>query len=159
MSEEKYISVIIPTYNRCSFIADALNSVLIQNVNRIEIIVVDDGSTDGTQDVLKPYMKAIRYFYQNNREVSAARNRGVQESQGELIAFLDSDDLWLPGKLKTQIDKVNSEDIVSFEGVEWLVGREDDRALLKECENVKWPRYNGDGYVRDPVLDVIYLAP
>jgi glycosyltransferase involved in cell wall biosynthesis len=154
MYEQKHISVIIPTYNRDNFIVDAIKSVLIQGVDHMEIIVVDDGSTDCTQDVLKPYMNAIRYICQDNRGVSAARNCGVRESHGELLAFLDSDDLWLPGKLKAQIYKVSCDDVLSFEGVEWFVDREEDRPFLKECENVEWPRHNPDGYVEDPVLDV-----
>jgi glycosyltransferase involved in cell wall biosynthesis len=154
MQRQKYISVIIPTFNRRSFIVDAVESVLIQAVDDLEIIVVDDGSTDGTKDVLKPYMGAIRYIYQNNRGVSAARNRAVQEGRGELLAFLDSDDLWLPGKLRAQIDKLSAEGVLSFEGVEWFVDREEDKPLLEGCRNVKWPRSDASGYVIDAVLDV-----
>ena len=154
MKLEKQVSVIIPTFNRQNFIIDAVMSVLAQDIEDLELIIVDDGSTDGTQDILKPYMKAIRYIYQDNQGVSAARNRGVRESCGEMLAFLDSDDLWAPGKLKTQIDKVRSEDVLSFEGVEWFVDREEDQAFLKQCENVIWPRCDASGYVIDPVLDV-----
>jgi glycosyltransferase involved in cell wall biosynthesis len=131
-----------------------VKSILIQNINNLEIIVVDDGSTDGTQNALRPYMKDIRYIYQENRGVSAARNRGVRESRGDLLAFLDSDDLWLPGKLQAQIDKVCLEDVLSFEGVKWFVDRDEDREFLDQCENVKWPRCNAAGYIIDPVLDI-----
>ncbi|MGZ8941495.1 MAG: glycosyltransferase family 2 protein [Methylobacter sp.] len=154
MQSEKHITVIIPTFNRRSFIVDAVNSVLAQDIDDLEIIVVDDGSTDGTQIALEPYMKAIRYIYQDNRGVSAARNRGVRESRGELLAFLDSDDLWLPGKLKAQIDKVCCEDVLSFGGVEWFVDREEDREFLNQCESVVWPRCDASGYIIDPVLDI-----
>jgi glycosyltransferase involved in cell wall biosynthesis len=155
MLENKYISVIIPTYNRYNFIADAVRSVLDQDVENLEIIVVDDGSTDVTQDILQPYKQSIRYIYQDNRGVSAARNRGVQESHGELIAFLDSDDIWSSGKLKAQIDKLCSEDfILSFEGVEWFVDREEDQIYINKTRDVKFPRCDEDGYVIDPVLDV-----
>ncbi len=135
-------------------VAQAVDSVLNQAIDDCEIIVVDDGSTDGTRDVLKPYRNVIRYVYQDNRGVSAARNRGVRESRGELLAFLDSDDLWAPGKLAAQIDKVTSDEIVSFEGVEWFVEREEDRPFLGQCRSVKWPRCNESGFVIDPVLDV-----
>jgi glycosyltransferase involved in cell wall biosynthesis len=148
------ITVIIPTFNRRRFITEAVDSVLAQNIDDLEIIVVDDGSTDGTYDILKPYMKTIRYIHQDNRGVSAARNRGVRESRGELLAFLDSDDLWSPEKLKTQINKVHSENVISFEGVEWFVDSEDNREFLNQCESVMWPRCDASGYVINPVLDV-----
>jgi glycosyltransferase involved in cell wall biosynthesis len=96
------VSVIIPTYNRRDFIREALASVLAQSCQDFELIVVDDGSTDGTESAVRefPY---TRYIFQENRGVSAARNVGVGLSSGELIAFLDSDDLWQPRKLETQI--------------------------------------------------------
>src|ERR1700722_8184872 len=118
MQSEKHITVIIPTFNRRDFIADAVNSVLMQDINGLEVIVVDDGSTDDTVGVLKPYMRDIRYIFQDQRGASAARNRGVRESRGQLLAFLDSDDLWLPGKLKAQLGKVCSEEVLSFHGVQ-----------------------------------------
>jgi glycosyltransferase involved in cell wall biosynthesis len=68
------------------------------------VIVVDDGSTDGTRRILQPYQKKIRILHQQNRGVSSARNRGIAAASGRLIAFLDSDDLWLPGKLSTQVN-------------------------------------------------------
>jgi glycosyltransferase involved in cell wall biosynthesis len=156
MQSDKHISVIIPTFNRRAFIVDAVESVLAQDIGDLEIIVVDDGSTDETHDALKPYMniKAIRYIRQDNQGVSAARNRGVRESHGELLAFLDSDDLWSAGKLKTQIDKVRIEEVLSFEGVEWFVDNEEDSDYLNESERVIWPRCDTSGYVVDPVLDV-----
>lgn len=96
------ISVIIPTYNRGWVLKEAIDSVLSQDFDSFEMIVVDDGSTDNTPDVLGRYGDRITVIPQSNRGVSAARNRGVREAKGDLIAFLDSDDLWLPGKLATQ---------------------------------------------------------
>ena len=148
------ISVVIPTFNRRSLVVDAVKSVLAQEIDEMEIIVVDDGSTDGTQDVLKPYLKVIRYIRQDNLGVSAARNHGVRESRGELIAFLDSDDLWSPGKLKAQMNQLSDGDTLSFGGVEWFVDREQDKALLNRCQAARWPRCDTTGYVIDPVLDV-----
>jgi len=95
------VSVIIPTYNRQDFVKEAVASVLRQNeVKPQEVIVVDDGSTDDTEKALKDFGKEIIYFFQNNRGVSSARNVGICLAKGEWIAFLDSDDLWLPGKLR-----------------------------------------------------------
>lgn len=97
------VSVIIPTFNRGWTIADAVESVLVQDYRPFELIVVDDGSTDDTEQVLMRYGAEIRVIRQGNRGVSAARNTGIQHSRGELIAFLDSDDTWRPGKLAVQV--------------------------------------------------------
>lgn len=96
------VSIIIPTYNRQDFIKEAVESVLTQDYSCYELIVVDDGSTDTTRSILARYPE-IMYCYQENRGVSSARNHGLACSQGNLIAFLDSDDLWLPRKLSTQV--------------------------------------------------------
>lgn len=104
------VSVIIPTYNRARVIRDAVDSVLAQDFRDFELIVVDDGSTDGTRDILDAYLDAsdgnfprIRALTQENRGVSAARNRGIAAASGQYVAFLDSDDLWFPKKLSTQV--------------------------------------------------------
>jgi glycosyltransferase involved in cell wall biosynthesis len=96
-------SVIIPTFNRRRWIGEAVESVLAQDVP-LELIVVDDGSTDGTAEVLEPFRGRLRYIRRENAGVSAARNRGVREASGCWIAFLDSDDRWLPGKLAPQLE-------------------------------------------------------
>lgn len=100
------VSVIIPTYNRHAFLADAIDSVLAQTYTDLEVIVVDDGSTDSTALMVKERFgpdPRVRYFYQNNAERCVARNRGIAESRGEFLAFLDSDDLWLPSKIEKQV--------------------------------------------------------
>lgn len=105
------ISVIIPTYNRASQILGAVESVLAQSSAPFETIVIDDGSTDHTAEVLAPVMDRIRYIRTENGGVSAARNRGILEARGEWIAFLDSDDTWEPLKLERQwaaVSKVDS---------------------------------------------------
>ncbi len=96
------VSVIIPTYNRSSLLLEALDSVYKQTFPDFELIVIDDGSTDGTAKALDSYKDRLVYCFQNNRGVSAARNRGIRMARGRWIAFLDSDDLWLPDKLETQ---------------------------------------------------------
>ena len=98
------VSVIIPTYNRAEYLPEAIDSVLNQAYQDFEIIVIDDGSTDNTREALLPYMEKIRYMYQENKGISAARNAGIKISNGEYIAFLDSDDIWFPEKLEMQVD-------------------------------------------------------
>ena len=97
------VSVVIPTCNRAHFVRQAITSVLQQDYPDIELIVVDDGSRDGTAAVVSGFGPDVRYLWQENRGVSAARNRGVAVSTGDLIAFLDSDDLWLPSKVSAQV--------------------------------------------------------
>jgi glycosyltransferase involved in cell wall biosynthesis len=93
------ISVVIATYNHGAFIAEAIESVLAQTVADRELIVVDDGSTDGTHEVVARYGEAVRYLRQENRGAFAARNRGRDEARSDLVAFLDADDAWEPEAL------------------------------------------------------------
>lgn len=102
------VSIIIPTYNRAHFIKQAVESALIQTYQDFELIVVDDGSTDDTKQVLADYAGRLQYIYQPNQGRSAARNRGIELAQGEYIAFLDSDDLWLPNKLSRQVPALDT---------------------------------------------------
>jgi glycosyltransferase involved in cell wall biosynthesis len=103
------VSVIIPTYNRGWIIREAIDSVLEQDFIDFELIVVDDGSTDDTADILKTFGRDINVIRQSNQGVSAARNRGIAASSGQLIAFLDSDDLWLSHKLAVQVEFFTSQ--------------------------------------------------
>ncbi|MCH8068651.1 MAG: glycosyltransferase [Candidatus Marinimicrobia bacterium] len=98
------VSVIIPTLNRSSLLQRALDSVLSQTVSPNEIIVVDDGSTDETVSVIQSKYPGVIYLHQHNQGVSAARNYGIRKATGIWLAFLDSDDSWLPNKLAHQID-------------------------------------------------------
>lgn len=102
--EKPLVSVIIPVYNRCGWIAEALDSVLGQDYRPFELIVVDDGSTDSTPWILSSYGSRIRVIQQQNCGVSAARNLGADNARGEFLAFLDSDDYWLPGKIALQAE-------------------------------------------------------
>lgn len=102
------VSVIIPTYNRGAFLEETVSSALAQTFTNWEILVVDDGSTDHTESVLAPYADALRYVRIAHSGVSAARNVGIRETGGEWVAFLDSDDLWLPKKLERQIRALQS---------------------------------------------------
>lgn len=97
------VSVVMPAYNCAAYIAEALESVLGQTLPPHEVIVVDDGSTDNTRAALEPYATRIRYLHQANQGASAARNSALAVASGELIAFLDADDVWLPEKLQRQV--------------------------------------------------------
>lgn len=101
---DQLVSVIIPTYNRARFLVQAVDSVLRQTYRNFEIIVVDDGSTDNTKEVVSQYAsEPLKYVFQKNNGPSAARNTGIKLARGEYIAFLDSDDLWDPCKLEVQL--------------------------------------------------------
>lgn len=97
------VSIVIPTYNRWPMVRDAVESVLGQNYKQFELIVVDDGSQDKTVENLESYGSALRVISQSQRGVAAARNLGVRSSSGRYLSFLDSDDLWQPRKLETQV--------------------------------------------------------
>lgn len=107
VSETPQVSVIIPTFNRAWAVGRAIDSVLSQDYPNFELIVVDDGSTDPTRDLLSAYTDRIVCIYQSNQGVSAARNRGIAAASGDLIAFLDSDDYWLTDKLSRQVGFFN----------------------------------------------------
>lgn len=98
------ISVIIPTHNRCDVLARALRSVFAQTLPPDQVIVIDDGSDDETRFMVSRDFPQVIYHYQPNQGVSAARNAGLRMADKNWIAFLDSDDEWLPGKLQTQLD-------------------------------------------------------
>ena len=102
------ISTIIPTYNCQKYIRDAVDSVLSQTYPVHEVIVVDDGSTDGTEEVLADYAGRIRYFRQSNSGPPVARNTGLANATGDFIALLDSDDLWVPNKIQRQMEYLES---------------------------------------------------
>lgn len=103
MCKPNTISVIIPVFNGARYIAAALDSVFNQNYNNIEVIVVNDGSTDNSENIIKSY--DIRYLKQENLGVAVARNNGIKLSKGEFLAFLDQDDVWQPDKLSLQYNQ------------------------------------------------------
>src|SRR5271157_607063 len=101
------VSVIIPTYNRCKYVQEAIESVLAQSFTNYELIVIDDGSTDETDKIIpKKYADKLNYVWQENQGESKARNLGISLAQGEYLAFLDSDDKWHPDKLKYQVEAI-----------------------------------------------------
>jgi hypothetical protein len=138
------VSVIIPTYNTAHLISDAIDSVLAQTYRDLEIIVVDDGSTDNTAEVLADYQDRISYIYQENQERSAARNNGIGRAQGEYVAFLDADDYWAPDKLTKQIAL--------------LAQRPDLGLVYSQAQTFygdrKWPRILGTDFSKIEELNV-----
>lgn len=108
------VTVIIPTYNREDSIIRTLQSILNQSYRPLDIVIIDDGSQDNTKDIIQPYLAvdnncSIRYFYQKNAGVSAARNYGIKMARGEYISFCDSDDILLPGKIEKQVRYMQQE--------------------------------------------------
>ena len=104
--ELRRVTCVIPTFNAAAFVAEAIESVLAQTYAETEIIVVDDGSTDLTEDVVRSFGKKVTYLPRPHRGAAAAKNDGIRASTGELIAFLDADDLWAPEKLARQIARL-----------------------------------------------------
>jgi O-antigen biosynthesis protein len=149
------VSVVIPTYNRAQLVARALDSVLAQSFRDFEALVIDDGSTDDTAGVVRRYVQMdtrVRYLRQHpNRGVGAARNVGLRESRGELIAFLDSDDYWFPAKLERQVDLMRDApaDVgLVYCGVE-NVNERGERWLYE-------PKSRGDVYARLLTKNVVH---
>jgi len=145
------VSVIIPTYNRAAYLAEALNSVLSQTYKDFELIVIDDGSTDNTKEIVKKFSGEIRYFYQKNQGVSAARNVGIINSNGEFVSFLDSDDLWEKKKLERQIDffDKNKEAKVCYTDEVWI------RKGKRVNQMKKHAKYSGDVFKKSLPLCII----
>lgn len=100
------VSVILPCHNGSLWVSDAIDSVLRQTYSDFELVVIDDGSADSSKDAISPFLvdRRVRYFYQENRGFSAAENKGIKESRGDLIGFIGQDDLWLPNKLELQTE-------------------------------------------------------
>ncbi len=105
-TEQPLVSVVIPTYNREKYVGEAIQSVLNQSYKNVEVVVINDGSTDNTEQIVKEIMEKddrVKYFYQENQGSAAARNKGIQEASGEYIAFLDSDDIYLPFAIEKMV--------------------------------------------------------
>lgn len=144
--EQGMVSVIIPTYNRRRFLVEAVQSVLNQRAFQgdnpagdFEIIIIDDGSTDGTEEAVRKIAGPIRYFFQEHQGVSRARNHGLKKARGEFVAFLDSDDLWLPDKIKLQMNVM--------ENFSWMMGCTTDELWIRRGRRVnpkrKHQKYSG----------------
>jgi glycosyltransferase involved in cell wall biosynthesis len=147
------ISVVIPTYNRGQMVKEAVCSVLAQDFRNFELILVDDGSTDNTPDILDEFRDELIVIRQENKGVSAARNRGIAAASGELIAFLDSDDLWLPKKLSEQAGFFQSNPDALICQTEEIWIRNGVRV------NPKKKHQKRSGMIFDPSLSLCLVSP
>jgi glycosyltransferase involved in cell wall biosynthesis len=148
------VSIIIPTYNRSGFLKESVESVLSQTFNDFELIIVDDGSTDDTADVVSSSCDPrIQYEYQVNRGVSSARNVGVSLATAPYIAFLDSDDIWLPGKLENQLSFFHERPDISICQTEELWVRNGRRV------NPRQKHAKHSGWIFEACLPLCIVSP
>ncbi len=133
------VSVVIPTFNRASMVGEAIESALRQTYQRLEVIVVDDGSEDDTPAVLARFSDRIRVIRQSNAGAGVARNRAIDAARGDLIAFLDSDDEWLDFKLELQVAVLQAMPDIDFLFTEFRVRRQDGQILHSGAK-----RWHGD---------------
>jgi len=154
-----YVSVIIPVYNGESYLAEAVESILRQNHELLEIIIVDDGSTDNTAKVVAGLRGNVRYVHQSNSGPSAARNRGLKMTQGDLIGFLDADDLWGKNKLKIQIGHFEKnpslEIVLGYLQKMQMVSEDKDTPKFKEWDQPIMNMHLGSGLFRKSVFDKV----
>ena len=147
------ISVIIPTFNRKKTLGRAIQSVMNQSLSPFEILIIDDGSNDGTEEWVKENFQNIKYIYQNNRGVSSARNKGIENAYGDWVAFLDSDDEWLPNKLYEQVKAIESNPGMKFFHTNeiWI------RNGIRVNQMKKHKKYGG--YIFEKCLDICRISP
>jgi glycosyltransferase involved in cell wall biosynthesis len=129
------ISVIIPAYQHADCIVETVESVLSQTFRDFEVIIINDGCTDRTEELLQPYIyqQRVRYFKQENRGISATRNRGLSLATGEFVAFLDDDDLWPADKLEWQYECLSNSDAVVIGGLTRVFGKSSGRKPVVEA--------------------------
>jgi glycosyltransferase involved in cell wall biosynthesis len=130
------VSVVIPTYNSAALLREAIQSVLSQTYADFEVVVVDDGSTDNTESVVHSFGDQVCYVKQQNQGAGAARNHGIKRSRGEYVAFLDADDLWLPGKLGEQIPFLDRDPELGLVYSDWSVVPEQGEAQPSYLRNL-----------------------
>ena len=147
------ISVIIPTFNRKKTLGRAIQSVSNQSLSPFEILIIDDGSNDGTKEWVKKSFQDVKYIYQNNQGVSSARNKGIKYAYGDWIAFLDSDDEWLPNKLYEQVKAIGSNPEIKFFHTNeiWI------RNGVRVNQMKKHKKYGG--YIFEKCLDICRVSP
>ena len=145
INQNPFVSVIIPVYNGERYLAEAIKSVLAQTYQNFELIVINDGSTDNTSNIIARYQDSLHSIYQPNAGLPASLNLGISLSRGEWIAFLDADDLWLEEKLSRQIRMVveNPEIEIIFGHVQQFLSSDLDDSTQKKiyCSTVPTPGY------------------
>ncbi|MEP0857704.1 glycosyltransferase family A protein [Trichocoleus sp. DQ-U1] len=144
-NRQLFVSVIIPVYNGENFLSEVIFNVKNQEYQPLEIIIVDDGSTDGTAEVAAQFKNSIRYVYQDNSGPAAARNRGLSIAEGDAIAFLDVDDLWSEDKLKLQVGYLV--DNPSVEIVQGLIQQMKLCQITTNNQPLFEPAYNPYSYI------------
>jgi glycosyltransferase involved in cell wall biosynthesis len=147
-----HVSVVIPAYNSEAYIAEAIQSALDQSYRDLEVIVVDDGSTDGTEKIVRAFPQPVIYYRQENRGAGAARTLGVQRASGEWIAFLDADDVWYPDKLAVQLEEAWRQPSVSFFYSDMDMMDEAGRLIEKDFLQARTERRKKD---KEPALDAV----
>lgn len=160
VSNSPLISVIVPVYNGASFLEDAINVIVSQNYPSIEIIVVDDGSTDNINDVLASLPMDVRYFRQANAGAAAARNRGIRDASGDLIAFLDVDDLWPEHNLDVLVERLRTNpDALVVHGYGQLMEYDTSSGGYEYVGNPResFPFYIGAGLYRRSAFECVGL--
>src|SRR5713101_8372569 len=159
------ISVVIPCYNAEAYLAQAIESALRQEAGLLEVVVIDDGSTDGSAGVARHFGGAVRYEYQANAGISAARNRGVELSVGRYLAFLDADDVWPEGSLQSRVDilRVHPGTACVFGAVEEFVSpdlHEDSGSRIRLAHPAQPARLAGSMLIeREAFLRVGFFDP
>jgi glycosyltransferase involved in cell wall biosynthesis len=149
------VSVVIPTFNRCHCVGEAIKSVLGQTHSATEIIVVDDGSTDDTAAALAVFGDRIKILRQGNGGVSAARNAGIKSAVGDWIAFLDSDDIWLPEKLAIQMKSVAAHPSVVAQMVDSLISGYSAEPISLFRMRGFWTNFSVQPFRLRPLLDAL----
>ena len=147
------ISVVIPTYNRIALVERAIDSVLRQSIKPFDIIVVDDGSDDGTSEMIQKKYRSINLVQQQNSGVSAARNNGIKHAKGDWIALLDSDDEWTEKKLENQVNRLIKNPDYHFCHTNEIWIRNGVRVNQKK----RHQKYGG--YIFDKCLDICRISP
>lgn len=152
------VSIIIPTYNCASYLGRAIDSASAQTYKDYEILIVDDGSTDDTKDVAMQYGRKVTYLYQRNLGLSAARNHAVANASGELLAYLDADDMWYPEKLERQVAFLDAHQECGMVHSEMSIINEQDEILhVRFYEETK--RDVPQGYCLQQLLMRCHIQP
>jgi glycosyltransferase involved in cell wall biosynthesis len=147
------VSVVIPTYNSAASLREAIESVLGQTYLDFEVIVIDDGSTDDTERVVRSFGDRVCYVSQRNSGAGAARNQGIRTSRGSYVAFLDSDDLWVPSKLEDQIPLLDRDPEIGLVYSDWAVVAEQGEDVPSYLRNLP----AASGYVFDGLVQCGFI--